>query len=255
MASLLGNSIRSAVRSSRRSVPILKGSTRFPIRRGASSQSNGGEGSSFNKGIIAVGVGIAGVTLYTVSSLSCLCNSLRASSGALVQVAIRTCKYLTFYLLKILHKFTFIIDNYCFHTVHTLDVQGQSQSTAYSWYGDCQSLWLRKEWSISSGRWDKILRRAGGAGSDIDHNWVKFLWLDLQLLSLHKIQYVVHFPRRNIYIDWHYCSFIAEAERLIAPEVTPDKEMTSSSSETMSSSGKPSEETATTPAPPTLPGK
>ena len=101
MASLLGNSIRSAVRSSRRSVPILRGRSRLPIRRGASSQSSGGEGSSFNKGIIAVGVGIAGVTLYTVSSLSCLCNSLRASSGTLVQVAIRTCEYLTFYVLNI----------------------------------------------------------------------------------------------------------------------------------------------------------
>ena len=70
MATLIGNSFRSAASRSCRSVPLIRGAgARFPIHRGA-SQISGQSGGSINWGIIAAGAGIAGVTLYTVSLLN-----------------------------------------------------------------------------------------------------------------------------------------------------------------------------------------
>lgn len=64
MASLFGNSIRSAVRCSSRSIPLFRAGARLPIRRAASQLS--GQGGSLNWGIIAAGAGIATVTVYTM---------------------------------------------------------------------------------------------------------------------------------------------------------------------------------------------
>ena len=66
MASLIGGSLRSAVRSRARVVPFLRAGARVPIRRDASQMS--GQGGSLNW-IIAAGVGVAGVTMFAVSQM------------------------------------------------------------------------------------------------------------------------------------------------------------------------------------------
>ena len=64
MASLIGGSIRCAIRS--RAAPSLRTGARLPIRRGvASSASTGGGGSLY--WIVGAGVAVAGLTAFSVS--------------------------------------------------------------------------------------------------------------------------------------------------------------------------------------------
>ena len=66
MASLIGGSLRSAVRC--RAAPFVRASGRLPIRRSASGL--GGQGGGSHNWIIAAGVGVAGITTFAVSWVS-----------------------------------------------------------------------------------------------------------------------------------------------------------------------------------------